>query len=132
MFVGDPLRFVLATIFLSISGLVNAASCVMTEEMINDWSKKFDQAVAISAKDTGAEFLVQITAPPHIEGKQLTDIFLVKGSLRDPDLVVPISWKIESDLVTSWFSVKQLQTEEATIILDFGVCGIEFRYPVHV
>ncbi len=132
MYVGDPLRFVLTTIFLSISGLVNAASCVMTDDMVNAWNKKFEQSVAISTKDTGTEVLVQITAPLQIEGKKLTDIFLVKGSLRAPDLVIPIGWKIESNLVTSGFSLTPVQAKESTIILNFGECGIELRYPVHV
>ena len=104
----------------------------MTNDMVNDWSKKFAQSVAISTRDIGTAFLVEISASLEIEGKELTNIFLVKGSLEAPDLVIPINWKRESDLATSWFSIKPEQVKETTIVLDFGECGIELRYPVHV
>ena len=100
--------------------------------MVNEWSKKFEQSVAISTKDIGKEFLVEMSTSLEIEGRALTNIFLVKGSLKAPDLVIPINWKRESDLATSWFSIKPEHVKETTIVLDFGECGIELRYPVRV
>jgi hypothetical protein len=113
-----------------------SSSCIISEQMVLDWSEKYKDHVRISVRENDDEYLVEALFPSAIEGEAYTGIWLFKGqpvydaTLMDHDFSMRLAtWKNENGFAHVFYSIKPYLAADNFLTTSYGEdCGISIQY----
>lgn len=123
---------------INISKIALASTCIISEQMVLDWSEKYKDQVRISIRESENEYLVEASFPITIEGKHYNGIFLFKGEpVYDATLMVHDfsmqlrEWKTENGFAHVYYNIKRHLAADNFLTTSYGEgCGISIQYNV--
>jgi len=115
-----------------------ASSCIISEDMVLSWSEQHKENVEIKIRKDKAEYFVEISVSPIINGKAFKDIFLFKGkpaydaTKMDHEFSMPLgAWQGDENKMYAFYTIKPYLAKDNYLSISYGEdCGMYIQYPV--
>ena len=82
-----------------------ASSCIVTDEMREQFNSKHVEDVAIDTTLRDSNFSVTIKLPESIEGQSSYSVWLVSDSLEEPTFIFPLDLYEEDNQTKAWYEI---------------------------
>ena len=116
----------------------HASTCIITKEMMDEWSYEYKDRVRIEISKHNKEYFVEAFFPPEIEGQILRSVWLFKGTpaydatRMDYDFSMGLEVReLEDGSMYSAYELKAKFAKDNYISASYGEsCGIGIQYRI--